>query len=257
MVRLWSTETGLQLAYRSYATSTALPAVGGALAFNCDGSRLAACVTEQRVPILDGMTLEEISTPYLAQAQGGTAVAWHPTVPEFVVAGDSKGSLRADTPAGHHFFTIGPLPDRIVGLAFSPDARRVAEVSVDGTCTLTDHRWGAGTEGQLLMLKSDRQDASGLLFDPTGGRLALIHRDGTILIWETGLPAIEGKDARSRWVEVPGTSHARLFASLRAQATAVDDRGRPYVLYARTNEVSSACATLATSPGMARRGTMA
>ena len=68
----------------------------------------------------------------------------------------------------------------VYGLAFSPDAKRLASASLDGTVKV----WDTATGQELLTLRSDTGGFHSVAFTPDGGRIAAAGHDGTIRIWD-------------------------------------------------------------------------
>jgi WD40 repeat protein len=70
------------------------------------------------------------------------------------------------------------------GVAFSPDGRRLASGSHDGTVKV----WDGATGTELVTLKGHAGTVWGVAFSPDGRRLASAHQDGSIKLWETSIP---------------------------------------------------------------------
>jgi WD40 repeat protein len=70
--------------------------------------------------------------------------------------------------------------DAVNCVRFSPDGRRLAAASRDGTVKLWD-----GASGSLLKIFRTRQgEVFAAAFDPAGKTLASAGADGTVKIWE-------------------------------------------------------------------------
>jgi tetratricopeptide (TPR) repeat protein len=65
-------------------------------------------------------------------------------------------------------------------MAFSPDSRRIASGSLDGTVRV----WDAAGGQELLSLQGRSGQVHGVAFSPDGGRLASLSDDGTVRVWE-------------------------------------------------------------------------
>src|SRR5947209_16743904 len=84
------------------------------------------------------------------------------------------GSAARKTLRGHS----GPIRS----VAFSPDGKRLATTSDDGTAKI----WEAGSGQELLTLRGHSGSIRSVAFSPDGKRLATAGNDGTAKIWEAG-----------------------------------------------------------------------
>jgi WD40 repeat protein len=115
-----------------------------AIAFSADGSRAAAALLDPNAP-----------------GDGGDdhLVLWNPREP-------GRETLLTDR-------------IRAVGAcAFSPDGRRLAAASGDGTVTI----WEASAE--TLVLRGHRRDVVACAFSPDGTRLVSASKDQTLRVWD-------------------------------------------------------------------------
>jgi len=67
----------------------------------------------------------------------------------------------------------------VMGVAFSPDGKRLASASGDNTVKL----WDADTGAELFTLKGHTEAVYSLAFGPDGNTLATVSHDKTIL-WD-------------------------------------------------------------------------
>jgi WD40 repeat protein len=65
-------------------------------------------------------------------------------------------------------------------VSFSPDGRRLASASSDGTVRV----WDAASGKELLILKGHTDAVNGVSFSPDGKRLASAGEDRTVRVWE-------------------------------------------------------------------------
>jgi WD40 repeat protein len=243
-VILWDVRTGKSKTV-SMAAEDGEAAVAGVMAFNVDGTTLAAAGPGQSLWVLDGESLKLINKPYLVAGRGGTALAWHPTDRQVLFTGDTAGRISGRHLLDNRQLTGTPIASsEIVGLTFSPTGDRIVTVDQLGTIEVVDPMW----IGKVLEFHSNHATSenrpNSLAFDPTGSRLALAHADGIVQIWETAAPPLKpdierGELAMTRreWrsaTVVEGREAARL--QLREPSVALDQQDRLWILHTAVPE---------------------
>jgi hypothetical protein len=68
----------------------------------------------------------------------------------------------------------------VIGVAFSPDGRRIASASLDQTVKV----WDAGSGQETLTLTGHSDSVNGVAFSPDGRRIASASADKTVKIWD-------------------------------------------------------------------------
>jgi WD40 repeat protein len=207
------------------------------LAFNANGTRLAVFGPAATCSLLDGSDLSVIERPYLLAGDGGTALLWHPHEADTLFAGDTLGRIARHPSRGWGELDL-PTTDAfgVVGITYSRngDGGRLAVAWRDGTVRIIDPKWA----GEVLVLQSSladarRPNAADVQFDPSGSRLALVHDDGAIEIWETPRPSkLPPESLAKQW-------HRRTLLEgdrargleLRPQAITLDQAGRLAILF--------------------------
>ncbi|MFV1968248.1 MAG: WD40 repeat domain-containing protein, partial [Pirellulaceae bacterium] len=177
----------------------------GRVAFNNDGSRLAAFGPGQSAHVFSTRPFDRMDEQIWVAGSGGTALAWSPVSPDMVVAADDYPRY-----VPRHFGGEtrdrgeGPLrPEQTcAAMTTTPDQRRIVLLEKHGRIIFL--------ESEFLAVISEcinpRRLSSHLAFDKDGRRLALAGKDGSIEIWESDdletQKPVTFDDETSRWAEI-------------------------------------------------------
>jgi WD40 repeat protein len=151
--------------------------------FSPDGTNLATGGVPGVVKIWDVGTGQELFSA-MGHSSGVRRLAFSPDGQLLAIAGESPDALATvwDVVNGNKISTFSGHENRAYGIAdivVSPDGRRVATVSGDGSAKIWDPRTG---EESLVLI--DASDVNGVDFSPDGRYLATVSSDGTATKWD-------------------------------------------------------------------------
>jgi len=194
MVAIWDPRSGNQLHRIN------VPAVRS-VAFSPDSHRLAAADWNQVVHFFDADSKKELGS-LSSQVEGLLSVRFSHDGRRIVLATDKntvdvwdlptdyrgKNSLRTN----HWAFTLDGHTGVVPRAVFSPDDRRIATASHDGTVKIWDARSGQ----EVLTLRGHEGAVQSVAFSPDGSLLASADTEGTVIIWGGTSAKIEGNQVR-------------------------------------------------------------
>jgi len=186
LVTLWDVATSQRLGQVSVADDSGEGRrYASIVAFNADGTRLVVAGLRQDVRIFDAKTLELLEVPYVVGGTVATGVAWDPVVPARVCVVSDKGGMKLNQELSE---SRGYQTEygEATSIAFNTDGSRCVRSFRSGLVVLSD-RYG---EAEVHRFGSPHAQTNAVVlteaaFDPTGKRLALMHADGMVAIWET------------------------------------------------------------------------
>jgi WD40 repeat protein len=185
-VRVWDGQSGEEL----YALRD-LSGQVGSVAWSSDGARLAWIGPDGRIQVWDYATEPESRT-LQNMASGYRNVLWSPDNTRLVSAPEGvPGALQLwDVASGAELAAVdyGFVP---TGLAWSPDATRVAVSSADGGLYVWDIAAGSPLYVERLQA-AIVPNVQTVVWSPDGAHLATANTDNTVRLWE----AASGRQVR-------------------------------------------------------------
>jgi WD40 repeat protein/class 3 adenylate cyclase len=173
--RLWDLPSGREILALPVGLSGNI-----AVGYSPDGTRLATTGTEKTVSIWDTLTGKELLT-----LKGHTApvvqIAFNSEGTQLATASENaeEGVKIWDATTGKEVLALNEAHGAL-GIAFSPDGKRLATGSGEGLVAL----WDLTSGDQLLSLSVHRRAVFAVAFTPDGARLATASSDGTVKIWD-------------------------------------------------------------------------
>jgi WD40 repeat protein len=197
-VKLWNAETGLEIftlkGYNAWVT---------AVCFSPDGKHFAFAGSDGTVMVCDAAKGQEVFSfkghrgpvSSLCFSPDGRHLAWaslgfyqrnRPRGPALPDEFDQPARISpgvvmiCDAATGQEILTLRRHTDRVFGVCFSPDGKRLATANWDGTVKV----WDAATGQLVRTLEGHTKAVTSVCFSPDGQRLASASLDGTVKVWD-------------------------------------------------------------------------
>jgi WD40 repeat protein len=193
-LKVWDLGTGQEVLTREHAC----PVSG--MALSPDGLRLAVAdsdwlvkvwdlATGQEALVLKGHNLFVSSLAFSPDGKRLATASWDRTVKVWdLVAGQQPltRNLNVRRPGLREVLSWRANTPSTVGVAFSPDSKRLAATCLDGPVKV----WDVAAGQELHVLQGHTGPGPGVAFSPDGKRLAATSWDGTVKFWD----AASGKE---------------------------------------------------------------
>ena len=193
--RIWSLAPGAAGDTLTSPLPLTLPGqTEGSVAFSPDGTRLATANLDHSVNIWSLTTgptgalvtnqqairVNALSNGGLAFSPDGTRLATTSLVGNTAEIWSLAPGAGGDAAAGRALLTLTSHGDAVYAVAFSPDGKRLATASLDGTAII----WDAATGNELLTLTGHAGEVFSVAFSPDGKRVATGSNDRTAKVWD-------------------------------------------------------------------------
>ena len=173
-VRVWDAGSGREL-----KTLRGLEDHVACVAFSPDGSRVVAASVDKKVMVWDARDGHVVLTWRAEKLNDYLAtVALSPDGSRVAAAGGNTVSIW-EAATGKETRTFPAGRTRVSMVRFSPDARKLAVGTADGSAVVFDAESGSG----VLTLEGNQPWTTGVAFSADGRRLATADRDGIVQVY--------------------------------------------------------------------------
>jgi WD40 repeat protein/serine/threonine protein kinase len=176
------------------------------LAISPDGQKIASAGWSRPTRVWDVRT-EKVNVEHVGHREIVFCVAWSPDGKRIASAGGNRALFTVkvwDPLTGQDDFALPAQPGEpeFLGVAFSPDGRRLVTGRRDGTVQV----WDAQTRSLVNTLDTHDRMVRGVVFSPDGLHLASVSSDGLVKLWDA--TRLDEKGQKSRHT-LPARSHGQ------------------------------------------------
>lgn len=186
---VWDAQTGAVQFSSPLSELRGRPATGR-VAFNCDGSLLAACGAGQTAVVFQTAPFRRLAEQLAVAGQGGLALRWSAVDPSLLRATDDvpRAIQQRFGPVRSGRLELQPTDDlpasQGVAIDRTSDGRRWARLEQGGRIVFATHDFMI----PVHEIRHPRGYDADLAFDVEGRRMAVAARDGSIEVWRTQDP---------------------------------------------------------------------
>lgn len=193
-VVVWDLASG-KLVFSPLATSVSdREPLSGDLAFNVDGTRLAAFGTGQTCYLFDTKQWRRLPDQGWVAGKGGTALGWHTRDPGILLLTDDYPRFAVHTFPGHKMLVDSKFRPTVSSVAIrqTPDAKRQVILESNGAFTFLDaeNLWDIVRFRNPTRSESDR--ACDLAMSTARDRLVIASNSGHLEVWDIPAKAAPG-----------------------------------------------------------------
>ncbi len=172
VVRVWDAESGAEI------FTWPLGGIIHSVSYSLDGSHLAAASEDGSVKVWDAATGDGIvSLPRLSGLYDIVFLADG----SFATAGQDGTTRVWDPVSGQELLTLAGPTSTVIGVAGSPDGKRIATGAYDGSLRI----WDAAPGQELLTIPGHAGIVWNVAYSPDGSRIASASVDGFMKIWDS------------------------------------------------------------------------
>ena len=171
IVKIWDADSGEELLAMS------LGGIIHSVAFSPEGNRLTAASEDGSAKIWDSKTGQELLS--LPRLSGMYDIAYL-SDGNLVTAGQDGTTRVWDSTSGQQLLVLAGHSSTVIGVAGSPDGKRIATSGYDGTLKI----WDATPGRELLTIQEHGDIVWDVEYSPDGKRIASASMDGTAKLWD-------------------------------------------------------------------------